>query len=450
MSGPRFGPDVRRGRARAPAAILAAVATAATVALLAPGCRAVPDSAVPHAAVPDRAPPGPVAAALGLTPDEVAAIVSHGPWPPPVEPDPTNRASGDPAAIELGRRLFDEPRASIDGTRRCASCHDPAHGFAEPRPRSLGADGRPLDRNAQGLRDARLVHWFGWDGAADSLWAFVLRPLTDPREVGADDAKLAALFAADATLACLRRVAFGADPPEGEALRVQVAKALAAYVETLQSPRTRFDALRDALVAPPSDPSALAVARAYPPDALRGLRRFVGDARCAACHVGPAFTNGEFHDTGRPHMAAPGRPDPGRHAGVAAVLADPFNRLGRWSDAPDPQAAVRTRHLAPSHRNFGEFRTPGLRGLADTAPYGHDGSLATLEEVVAHYSELDIERLHADGEALLRPLRLDPAGRAELVAFLRTLSEPAPGPASGPLRSAEPAPICPPSGRTQP
>jgi cytochrome c peroxidase len=412
------------------------MAVAAAGAVLALGCR-----------TPSAPPPPDAGAALGLAPDEVAAIVAHGPWPPPFEPDPTNRASGHPAAIELGRRLFDDPRASIDGTRRCSTCHDPARGFADGVPRSPGADGRPLDRNAMGLRDARLVHWFGWDGGADSLWAFVLRPLADPREVGADDARLAALLAGDPSLACLRRAAFGDPTPDGEALRVQLAKALAAYVETLGSPRTRFDALRD---APPGDAQALAATRAYPADALRGLRRFIGDGRCAACHVGPAFTNGEFHDAGRPYMAAPGRPDPGRHGGVRAVLADPYNRLGRWSDATGPEAAVRTRHLAPSHRNFGEFRTPGLRGLLDTAPYGHDGSMASLDEVIAHYSELDLERLHADGEALLRPLRLDASARADLVAFLRTLSEPAGAPPPRPLTSAAATPICDATRRMQP
>jgi cytochrome c peroxidase len=418
-----------------------ALAVAAACAALALGCRALSDAPTTDAGT-----------TLGLSADEVAAIVSHGPWPPAFEPDPTNRASGRPAAIELGRRLFDDARASLDGTRRCSTCHDPARGFADGLPRSPGVDGHPLDRNAMGLRDARLVNWFGWDGGADSLWAFVLRPLLDPREIGADDTRLAALFAGDPALACLREAAFGDAPPDAEALRVQVAKAIAAYVETLQSPRTRFDALRDALAAPPGDAAALSAARAYPADALRGLRRFVGDGRCAACHVGPTFTNGEFHDVGRPYMAAPGRPDPGRHGGIRAVLADPYNRLGRWTDATTPEAAVRTRHLAPSHRNFGEFRTPGLRGLSDTAPYGHDGSMTTLDEVVAHYSDLDIERLHADGEALLRPLKLDPAARADLVAFLRTLSEPAGPPARepAPLRTVAAAPTCGPSRRTQP
>jgi len=403
------------------------------------GCRA-PDTA-PDArtvAAVDRAtpsarsaPPPRLAAVLGLDADEVAAIVSHGPWPPPPRPDPTNRASGDPAAIELGRRLFDDPRPSADGRRRCSDCHRAELAFADGRARPPGADGLPLDRNAQGLLDARLQHWFGWDGGADSLWAFILRPLADPREIGTDGPRLAALFDADPTLACLRRAAFGDPRPADDALRVQVAKALAAYIETLESPRTPFDALRDALAVPADADAATAAAAeaaalAYPADALRGLRRFVGDARCGLCHVGPAFSHGEFHDAGRPFMAAPGRPDPGRHGGIAALRADPFNRLGRWSDAPSPDAAVRTRHIEPSHRNFGEFRVPGLRALAFTAPYGHDGSMKTLDDVIAHYSDVDLERLHADGDAVLRPLRLEAGARAELRAFLSTLSAPRP------------------------
>ena len=399
------------------------------------------------AAIGASAPPPPpdaraLADALGLSDDEVAAIVAHGPWPMPVVPDPTNRADGRPAAIELGRRLFDDPRASADGARRCGDCHVPALGFADGRTRSTGADGRPLDRNAPGLLDLRTRPWLGWDGGADSAWAFVLRPLAAPNEIGADASRLAALFDADPVLACLRRAAFGDPRPAGDALRVQVAKAIAAWLGTLDSPRTRFDALRDAL-AGEADAAALRAARDYPPQALAGLRRFVGDARCALCHVGPAFTSGEFHDAGRPHLVAPGRPDPGRHGGVRAVLADRFNRLGPWSDAPPAAAgagdpAVRTRHLAPSHRNFGEFRVPGLRDLARTAPYGHDGSMKDLEAVIAHYSDLDVERLHVDGEALLRPLRLAPAARAELVAFLRTLSEPLPEPRPAPRPPAAP------------
>jgi cytochrome c peroxidase len=357
-----------------------------------------------------------------LSPDDIAAIVAHGPWPVAFTPDPGNRFSGQPAAIELGRRLFADPRLSADGKRACISCHQPERGFADGLARSVAAHGGPLDRNAQGLLDVRLQNWFGWDGAADSLWAFVLRPLGDDREMGAGSATLAALMAGAPDLSSRYRML---DPnPDPTRLRVDIAKALAAYLETLESPRTRFDTLRDALARGERGATA-----DYPSDALRGLQLFVGRGRCNLCHIGPAFSNGEFHDIGRPFMVDVSRPDPGRHAGVKAVLADPYNRLGQYIDPPalstavnDP--AVRTRHLAPAHRNFGEFRVPGLRAALLTAPYGHDGSLPALADVVRHYSQIDLERLHADGESLLRPLHLDAQESADLIAFLRTLSEP--------------------------
>ena len=355
-----------------------------------------------------------------LSRDDIAAIVAHGPWPVAFTPDPGNRFSGQPAAIELGRRLFADPRLSADGKRACISCHQPERGFADGLARSVAAHGGPLDRNAQGLLDVRLQHWFGWDGAADSLWAFVLRPLGDDREMGAGPSALAALMAGDPDLSSRYRLL---DPkPDPSRLRIDIAKALAAYLETLDSPRTRFDTLRDALAR-----GDLAATADYPGDALRGLQLFVGRGRCNLCHVGPAFSNGEFHDIGRPFMVEASRPDPGRHAGVKAVLTDPYNRLGRYIDPivdPADDPAVRTRHLAAAHRNFGEFRVPGLRGAVLTAPYGHDGSLPALADVVRHYSEIDLERLHADGESLLRPLHLDAQQSADLIAFLRTLSEP--------------------------
>jgi cytochrome c peroxidase len=87
---------------------------------------------------------------------------------------------------------------------------------------------------------------------------------------------------------------------------------------------------------------------------------------------------------------------------------------------------VKTRHVEATHRHFGEFKVPGLRQVARTAPYMHDGQLVTLEAVVRHYSELNLERLHADGEQVLRPLRLSPQEAQDLVAFLHTLTDPGP------------------------
>jgi cytochrome c peroxidase len=154
------------------------------------------------------------------------------------------------------------------------------------------------------------------------------------------------------------------------------------------------------------------------------LKTFVGKGNCSVCHFGAAFTNGEFHDVGIRFALGPGRVDAGRHEGIKRLRASPFNLLGKYSDDPTGAAATKTRHVEPQHANFGQFKTPGLRNVALTAPYMHAGQLATLRDVVRHYSELDMDRVHADGEALLRPLKLSEGEIDELVAFLETLSDP--------------------------
>lgn len=139
----------------------------------------------------------------------------------------------------------------------------------------------------------------------------------------------------------------------------------------------------------------------------------------------------------------PGVVDPGRQGGIAALLASPYNLLGRWAAPPpstdDDDSARKTRHLLAQPRNFGEFKVPCLRGVAQTAPYLHDGQRASLADVVRHYSDLNLERLHADGQQILKPLMLSPGEQADLVAFLRSLSDPAaralrPGPPASRLR----------------
>ena len=121
----------------------------------------------------------------------------------------------------------------------------------------------------------------------------------------------------------------------------------------------------------------------------------------------------------------PGVVDAGRHAGIQALQASRFNLLGDFSDAQrDDPSAAKTRHMMPQHRNFGEFKVPGLRQVAHTAPYLHDGQLATLQAVLDHYATLSPDRLHADGEAILKPLKLSSGERDDLLAFLRSLSSP--------------------------
>jgi cytochrome c peroxidase len=114
----------------------------------------------------------------------------------------------------------------------------------------------------------------------------------------------------------------------------------------------------------------------------------------------------------------------GRHGGIKALRESPFTRLGAFNDDPAKAPGTATRHVDPQHRNFGEFRVPGLRNVARTAPYMHAGSLATLHDVVRHYSDFDPDRLHADGEAILKPLGLAGGEIDDLVAFLESLTAP--------------------------
>jgi len=356
------------------------------------------------------------AQALEFSEAEMRAILRHGPWPAPWSRDPTNRASGNADAIAMGERLFFDPRLSPSGKVLCATCHAPFRSWQDRRARAFGlAD---TDRNTQGLLNVRYLRWFGWDGAGDSLWAQSVRPILEAREMGGSIAHIAALVRGDAELSCSYERVFGAPVPvSDEAVLAGVGKALAAFQETLVSGRSPFDEFRDALAS-----GDLSSTKKYPDAARRGLRIFVGRGNCGACHVGPVFTNSEFHDTGVPFFVA-GGVDQGRYGGIRKLQANPLNLLGSYNDDASGLSAVKTRQVAEVHRNFGEFKVPSLRNVARTAPYMHNGSLATLADVVRHYSEIDPDRLHSDGEAILKPLRLSAEESADLVAFLESLSE---------------------------
>lgn len=357
------------------------------------------------------------AVATDFTADERAAILSHGPWPPPAPQDPSNRHLGDAAAVALGERLFSDRRLSETGDLACADCHRPDAAFADGRPVALA--GAPLFRNTPSLLNVARQRWFGWGGANDTLWGASIRPIVNPDEMAAGPARVAAAVAADAASARLYEDAFGAAPEADEQTLVRVGKALAAYQATLATPPTAFDAFRDALAAG----DAAGMAR-YPEAAKRGLKLFVGRGACAFCHSGPTFSNGEFDDVAVPYFIAPGKVDQGRYGGLKAFRRSPYTAAGPYSDAPDAADAQMTAAVRIQHRDWGAFRIPSLREAARTAPYMHDGSLATLADVVDHYSEIDEDRLHADGSRLLRPLHLSPGEAADLVAFLETLSSP--------------------------
>jgi len=347
--------------------------------------------------------------------EERRKILSHGPWPPKRERDPSNRVSGKTEAAALGERLFFEPRLSGTGSVLCATCHVPFRDFQDGRPRGVGLD--EVDRNTPSVLDVRFGRWFGWDGANDSLWAQSIRPLLDPREMRSSAAHVSKFV--KSFFGKEYESAFGRKPPDDdEEVLVDVGKALAAYQETLVSGRTPFDDFRDAL----EKDDGPGIAR-YPAGAKRGLKIFAGKGNCRVCHFGPRFTNGEFADTGVPFFAGKGGVDSGRHAGIRKLKENSLNLLGRYNDDASRSTATSTRHVDAQHRNFGEFRVPGLRNVARTAPYTHNGSLATLRDVVKFYSELNEERLHADGERILRPLKLTEEEAQDLVSFLESLSD---------------------------
>ena len=374
--------------------------------------------------------PAAAQALLDWSEAEVRVIGQHGPWPPPPARDPSNRLSGAPSGIVLGEYLFNDARLSGDGLMSCADCHQEGRDWSDGRARGQGRV--ELDRRTPSLWNVGYSHWFGWTGAGDSLWAQSIRPILDPREMGGSRERVARLLREDKELACGYERAFATKPDgDDERLLVDVAKALAAFQATLVSPRTRFDDFRDALVTGDRE----AAARYGLPE-QRGLRLFIGEGNCNACHFGPRFTNGEFGDIGIAFFVRPGEVDSGRLGGIATLAASPFNLLGRYNDDPSGTSARRTQHVRRLHSNFGEFRVPGLRQVGRSAAYMHNGGFATLEDVVRHYSEVSPDRLHSDGTPLVRPLGLSAQQSTDLVAFLRSLD------ADSPPRPIPP-PLCP-------
>jgi cytochrome c peroxidase len=272
--------------------------------------------------------------------------------------------------IALGARLFADVRLSGSGQRSCAGCHRPERAFTDGRGRARALSGTPLARNTQTLWNLAWSKHYFWDGRAPTLEAQVAMPIEASDELGGDWPAILGRLAGDADLVARFRSAFAAEPPVSQAT---VIAALASYVRSLVSPRTRFDAWIE------GDETALR------PAEVRGFRLFTGKAACVLCHVGWRFTDDRFHDVGLR----------GRDAGRGAV---PGGTPGLMA-----------------------FKTPGLRELAHTAPYMHDGSLPTLAAVVAHYAGGFVAR-PALATNLNRELRLSARERTDLIAFLRTLS----------------------------
>lgn len=319
---------------------------------------------------------GPAATTAG-TPGPLAAWQRPDSIPFPA-PNPAS-----PARIDLGRSLFHDTRLSGGNSMSCASCHDPAKGFSDARPRAVGEGGQVGPMNTPTLWNLAWTDFLFWDGRAASLEQQALGPVANPIEMAQDLDRLPAELSADPALVAAFARAFPDDPRISTG---NIAKAIASFERTLVSPVTPFDRW----VA--GDEAAISAA------AKRGFALFDGKAGCSNCHKGWAFTDGAFHDIG---LKATG---PGRGGVVAhAQLAN-------------------------------SWKTPTLRENARTAPYMHDGSIADLKGVLAHYIDGVVPRPTLSADI---PARLDvSAGEQEdLLAFLATLNSDAP-PVPAPLAAA--------------
>ena len=353
---------------------------------------------------------------------------------PEVPPDPSNRVADDPRAVALGEALFADTRFSADGTVSCASCHLPERQFQDDLPLAHGIG--TTGRRTMPLAGVAQQPFLFWDGRKDSLWAQALGPWESAVEHGGDRTAYAhvaaanyraayeALFGPMPDLSALPDKAGPVPDPQAAAawvamsdadrdavtgIFVNLGKAIAAYERTLTPPPTRFDAYVAAL-----DGQGDAT---LSEDEIAGLRLFIGKANCATCHTGPMFSDGQFHNTGIP--AAPGLPeDFGRSAGIAQVRADPFNCLGRWSDAA-PDDCVELTFLGDADdETLRAFKTPSLRGAASRPPYMHAGQIADLAGVLDHYSTAPPAPA---GHSELVPLNLSARERAQIAAFLKAL-----------------------------
>lgn len=387
------------------------------IALLALGAGAACGDAGQAPAGQESAPP-PVTHLLSEA--QLVRALTHSPLAAP-PPEATNRWAEDEAAAAFGQRLFFEPRLSRDGTLSCASCHRPELWFTDGLEVARGlAEGERNTPTVVGVAHAR---WLFWDGRADSAWSQALGPLENELEMGSTRASIARLLAEDDALRAQYESVFGELPTLDEAgieqVFVRVGKALGAYERRLQGEGAPFDRFLQGVRQ-----GEQALVDALSPSAQRGLALFVGEAGCRNCHVGPLFSDGEFHSVGIPPRGG-GRPqDSGRWDGARRLLASPFRADGAHSDAPQGERARALDVLVQSSENWGQFKTPSLRNVARTAPYMHAGQFASLDEVVHYYSTLEGAVLPGHhGELVLQPLELDEDQQRDLVAFLESLSD---------------------------
>lgn len=362
---------------------------------------------------------------------------------PPPPADPSNKYAADPQAAVLGQKLFFDHRLSGNGNVACATCHAADQNFTDRLALARGMG--TTTRRSMPLIGMAYDAWYFWDGRKDSLWSQALAPLESPVEHGFTRTQCVAvimehyreeyetIFGPLAELDADRLPPNAKPSPddpsalkawmkmpreEREAVNriyANMGKAIAAFVRTILPTPARFDRYAEAALKK----NTAAMKSHLSDEEVKGLRLFIGKAKCINCHAGPLFTNGGFHRVG---VAAPaGLPaDRGRAAGIVEVLGDPFNCLGPYSDAA-PRECGELRFIDTDTNKYeAAFKTPTLRNVAERTHFMHAGQFGSLSEVLRFYRDLAPGQRAPD----LEHGGLSDAELDRLEAFLRTLSAP--------------------------
>ncbi|CRI66608.1 Cytochrome-c peroxidase [Thiocapsa sp. KS1] len=353
-----------------------------------------------------------MAALAGSTVPVFAAPLGLPPVPIPADNPQT------PAKIALGAALFNDTRFSADRKVSCATCHDPAKAFTDNLAVSKGFNDLTGTRNAPTLLNAAYMTTLFWDGREPDLEGQSKQPPINPVEGGLPDHEtILRIMRSDPTYVPAIREVFEVEP--AAVTITHYARAVAAFQRTLAAGDSPFDRYYYG-----GDKTAMT------DSAIRGLAVFTGPGRCVSCHVieqtQALFTDNRFHNIGVGFKRIHGKEEKiaaeflvAKKGGAdvdVAVLTDPdVSELGRFA-------------VTESLTEVGAFKTPTLRNIDLTAPYMHDGSLRTLQEVVEFYDNggrLDPgDPLSGFLSGGIRPLGLLPEQEADLVAFLEALTSP--------------------------
>ncbi len=362
---------------------------------------------------------------------------------PPVPSDPSNKYEEDPRAIALGKKFFFDNRFSGNLKVSCSTCHPENMNFADNLPLAHGMG--TTTRRSMPLIGMAYHSWFFWDGRKDSLCSQALGPFESPVEHGFTRT-LCAKIIVDHYKSEYEEI-FGKLPKfrkrdlpaiakpshdEPESLKAWIkltpekrdavnriyanmGKSIASFVRTIMPRESRFDSYVEAVLK--MDKHAMKATLTN--DEVKGLRLFIGKAKCTNCHNGPLFTNGDFHNVKVPQPSKL-PPDNGRSEAIAKVLADEFNCLSSYSDAKRRDCKELRFIDTDTEKYIGAFKTPTLRNVAERAPYMHAGQFATLMDVLQFYRDLDPEKRPND----LEHGDMSDDELLQLEAFLKTLSAP--------------------------